>query len=57
MEFFGYTSHDWELKDVVVDYYKKNYDYEIDKDWIVWVPSLMPGSNLACRLAGGKNTL
>lgn len=51
---FGYTSHDWELKDVVVDYYKKNYDYEIDKDWIVWVPSLMPGSNLACRLAGGK---
>ena len=23
---FGYTSHDWELKDVVVDYYKKNYD-------------------------------
>jgi len=51
---FGYTSYDWKLREVVVGYYKKNYNYEIDPEWIVWVPSVMVGSNLACRLAGGK---
>ena len=51
---FGYTTYDCELLDVIVNYYKKNYNYDIKKEWIVWVPSVMPGSNLACRLANGK---
>lgn len=51
---FGYTRYDYDLLDVIVDYYKKNYNYEIKKEWIVWVPSVMPGCNLACRLAEGK---
>lgn len=51
---FGYTEYDWELTDVIVDYYHKYYSYTIDPDWIVWVPSVMPGANIACRCADGK---
>lgn len=51
---FGYTEYDWELTDTIVDYYKKYYGCEIDPEWIVWVPSVMPGANIACRCAGGK---
>lgn len=51
---FGYTGYDGELKDVVAEYYRKYYDYEIDPEWIVWVPSVMPGANIACRTAGGR---
>lgn len=51
---FGYTEYEWELTDVIVDYYKKNYQYDINPDWIVWVASVMPGANIACRVCGGS---
>lgn len=51
---FGYTDYDWELDSVVVDYYRKYYGIDIDAKWIVYVPSVMPGSNIACRVADGK---
>lgn len=51
---FGYSRYQWELTDVIVGYYKKYYNFEIDAKWIVWVSSVMPGANLACRVAGGE---
>lgn len=51
---FGYTEYDWELTDTIVEYYRKYYQTEISPEWIVWVPSVMPGANIACRTADGK---
>lgn len=51
---FGYTDYDWELDSVIRDYYLRTYGIKIDTEWIVYVPSVMPGSNIACRTAGGK---
>lgn len=50
---FGYTGYEGQLADVVVDYYKKYYDYEIKPEWIVWTAGVMPGSNIACRIKNG----
>lgn len=51
---FGYTDYDWELSEIIVGYYRKYYGYEIKPEWIVWVPSVMPGANIASRTAEGK---
>ncbi len=50
---FGYLLNEWQLNDTIIHYYRKNYNVEIDPEWIVWIGSVMVGSNLACRMAGG----
>lgn len=54
---FGYPDFEQkELKNLVAAHYHKLYDTEVDPDWIVWVPSVMPGVTLAVRLAQGSFT-
>lgn len=52
---FGYTAWQYtdELKNVVYDFYKREYNLELDKEWIIFVPSVMPGATIACKVAGG----
>lgn len=50
---FGYTHDESALKGIVHDFYKREYNYEIKKEWIVFIPSVMPGANMACRVAKG----
>ena len=52
-ESFGFTWIYDEVYQAIIDYYKNRYNAVVEKEWIVWVPSLMPGVNLACRMAGG----
>lgn len=50
---FGYTHDEKRLEEIVCDFYKKEYNYEIKKEWIVLIPSVMPGATMACKIAKG----
>ncbi len=50
---FGYTEQPTdELADAIVYHLQRCYDWAIEKDWIVLLPSLVSGLNLACMVAG-----
>lgn len=52
-ESFGFSFIDDEMYEVILRHYRENFHCEIEKEWIVWVPSVMPGANLACRMTEG----
>jgi cysteine-S-conjugate beta-lyase len=49
---FGYTSAPAELAEVIVDHLRRDLAWRIEPQWIVWLPGLVTGLNLACSLAG-----
>jgi cystathionine beta-lyase len=49
---YGYT-HPWtSLNESVVKWCKRQYDWEIDSDWLVWMPGVVPSFNLAVDIFG-----
>lgn len=46
---FGYTFPAAEYKNVIVDWYKKRYDWEIKSDWVVLLSGVVPGINITLR--------
>ncbi|MBS1154368.1 MAG: aspartate aminotransferase [Proteobacteria bacterium] len=48
----GYTRTPASTTAAVVDYLRDHYDWTIEPGWIVWLPGLVPGINLACRAVG-----
>jgi len=46
---FGYTSVDDGTNQAVVDFIKRHYSWQIKPEWIVWLPGVVPGMNIACR--------
>lgn len=40
---FGYTNEPEELKEQIVDYLYQQYNWKINKDWIVFIPSVVSG--------------
>jgi cystathionine beta-lyase len=51
---FGYTSAPAELTEVIVAHLARDCDWRIEPQWIVWLPGLVTGLNLACLLAGER---
>lgn len=49
---FGYTNVPAELNDLVIERMQRMYDWQVHPDWIVWLPGLVCGLNLACRAVG-----
>jgi cysteine-S-conjugate beta-lyase len=49
---FGYTSAPDDLAQVIVDHLARDCDWHIEPQWIVWLPGLVTGLNLAASLAG-----
>lgn len=49
---FGYTRSPASANAAVVEYLQARYDWAIQPEWIVWLPGLVPGINLACRAVG-----
>jgi cystathionine beta-lyase len=49
---FGYTLVPDELVDVIVRRLATQYTWKIEDDWIVWLPGLVTGINVACRAVG-----
>lgn len=49
---FGYNQPTASQIDAVVGYLGHKFDWRIDPDWIVWLPGLVSGLNVACRAVG-----
>lgn len=49
---FGYTNTPEELDNLVIERLDRLYQWPIERDWLVWLPGLVCGLNLACRAVG-----
>jgi len=49
---FGYATAPEELVEVVCDRLYREYQWKICPEWLVWLPGLVTGLNLACRAVG-----
>jgi cystathionine beta-lyase len=52
---FGYSTVPSGLIDAVCAMLHERYDWKIDPRWLVWLPGLVSGLNVACRSVGRKN--
>lgn len=51
---FGYTHPAEELCDVIREVFNEDYSWRIEREWIVWLPGLVTGLNVACRAVGNE---
>jgi len=49
---FGYTGPPTELVATVVEMLACEYDWPVQAEWLVWLPGLVCGLNVACRAVG-----
>jgi cystathionine beta-lyase len=49
---FGYTAPPSELDETVVAILQREYDWQVQSEWLVWLPGLVCGLNVACRAVG-----
>lgn len=49
---FGYTLTPDELNDQVVSMLEQIYAWSVKPEWLVWLPGLVTGLNVACRAVG-----
>ncbi len=50
----GYTRPPASLLQAVVRYFQRELGLELDPDWIVWLPGLVPALSMACGCTGSK---
>ena len=51
--YYGYPYTHNELKKQIIFHYENVYQAKVDPDWIVWVPSVIPGVVNALQMMGG----
>jgi len=51
---FGYTVPTPALIDTVLGYLLREYAWQVDPEWLVWLPGLVTGLNVACRAVEGE---
>ncbi len=49
---FGYPVAPDELNEVVVAMLGSRYDWKVKPEWLIWLPGLVTGINVACRAIG-----
>jgi cystathionine beta-lyase len=49
---FGYAMPDDRHRDAVVEHLRRQYEWTISPQWIVWLPGLVSGLNVTCRSVG-----
>ncbi len=49
---FGYTNPPSELAEVVREHLRAEFAWDTDSDWLVWLPGLVTGLNVASRAVG-----
>lgn len=50
---FGYAAPWPSLTGAVLDHLLRHYDWAVDAEWLVWLPGLVTGLNVACRAVDG----
>jgi cystathionine beta-lyase len=48
---FGYEFPGKKTVNAVTSWFRAQYGHEIDADWLVWLPGLVPALNVACSMA------
>ncbi len=51
---FGYTNTPDELIQLVIERMQSHYQWTVEQDWLIWLPGLVCGLNLACRAVGSS---
>src|SRR3954471_601140 len=49
---FGYSETPPDLIEAVVAWLAAEFDWAVSADWLVWLPGVVTGLNLACRSVG-----
>ena len=49
---FGYYRCPDELFEVVMERLERVHQFKVKKEWIVWIPGLVPALGLSCRMSG-----
>ena len=49
---FGYTITPESLTAAVVEKLKADFDWTVQPQWLIWLPGLVTGFNVACRAVG-----
>lgn len=49
---FGYTDPPAELNQVIVAYLHATYGWQVNLEWLLWLPGLVSAINLVCRAIG-----
>ncbi len=49
---FGYNHPTASQTEAVLAYLRRKFDWKVDAEWIVWLPGLVSGLNVACRAVG-----
>jgi cystathionine beta-lyase len=49
---FGYSIVPDKLNEVVIKNLKKLYDWDVQKEWIMWFPGIVSGVNVSCQAFG-----
>ena len=49
----GYGQAPASVADAVIQHLERHYDWHIEAEWIVWLPGLVTGLNVACRAVDG----
>ena len=48
--FFGYSEPTQSLDEAFIEWVEAQYAWRVHPDWLVWVPGVVPGFNLACKV-------
>jgi cysteine-S-conjugate beta-lyase len=51
---FGYTLAPQELVEVILERLQGLYGWRVEAEWLVWLPGLVTGLNVACRAVGAE---
>jgi cysteine-S-conjugate beta-lyase len=49
---FGYGAQNQTLMATILDYLLRSFQWRVDPQWVIWLPGLVPGLNVACRSVG-----
>jgi len=50
---FGYAEATPALLEAVIDHLQRAYGWQVEADWLVWLPGLVSALNVACRAVDG----
>ena len=52
---FGYTKVPEALTERILSVLDERYDWQVQPEWLIWLPGVVTGLNLSCRIAGNTN--
>ena len=51
-QIFGYTTAPESITEAAVTWLRRSYGWDVDPNWLLWLPGVVAGFNMACRSVG-----